>query len=145
MRCPATIATPAREARPGLTWDEAADLIVCTCELMVVNVETSRRFQIAPYGQKIRQGISAAFAQLRGQLTPQQRMKEMQAQAIRAGSNSRNRGIERGQSRWYVGTMGLPGKECVIVATRAEWFQAERHPAIESVAQVLVEKCAPTP
>jgi hypothetical protein len=62
--CPADIKTPARAAgapvddvvgvRPGMTYEEAANIVLCTNDLMVVQPENSRGFQVQTYGQTIR-------------------------------------------------------------------------------------------
>ena len=88
VRCPAKIKSAARAAqapvddivgvRPGLTYEEAANLVLCTNDLMVVQNETSRGFNINTYGATLRQGFAARFAEPRVQKTSQQYMKEMQ-------------------------------------------------------------------
>ena len=61
VRCPARIATPAPAAgsptvdviglRPGLTYDEAANIVLCDNPLMVVTEEKFRGFDIDSGGQ----------------------------------------------------------------------------------------------
>ena len=48
--------------------------------------------------------------------------------------------MKPGESKWYVGTIGLPGKERVINAAREEWFAEGRNPTMESVEQALLKK-----
>ena len=48
--------------RPGMTYDEAANVILCTNDLMVVQAD-SRGFQIKTFGQTLRQGFNARFAE----------------------------------------------------------------------------------
>ena len=70
--CPADINTPAPPTgapvddvvgvRPGLTWEEAANVVMCTNDLLVVKADTTRGFQMQTYGQNIRQGFNARFA-----------------------------------------------------------------------------------
>lgn len=149
VRCPAKVATPARPAgapvddvvgvRPGLTYEEAANIVLCTNDLMVVN-ETGRSFQIQTYGQKLRQGFQAAFAKERVQRTPEQIMRDLSDSAMARGSNRVVRDVRPGESRWYVATMGLPGKERVISAAREEWFEEGRYPTLASVEEALVAK-----
>ena len=70
--CPARVATKARDSkapvddvlgvRPGLTYEEAANLVLCSHDLMVVQAD-GRGFQIKTYGETLRQGFSARLAQ----------------------------------------------------------------------------------
>src|SRR6202008_4554327 len=72
--CPARVATKSRDAkapvddvlgvRPGLTYEEAANLVLCSHDLMVVQAD-GRGFQIKTYGETLRQGFSARLAQPR--------------------------------------------------------------------------------
>jgi hypothetical protein len=147
--CPAHIASAARGAdqpvidvlgvRPGLTYDEAANVVLCSNELMVV-ANDGRGFQLQTFGEKLRQGFSAAFAEPRVEKTSQQIMQEMQESAL---SRSGNRVVDEnmeGKSKWYVGTIGMPGEERVINAAREEWFVKGRNPTMDSVEQALLKK-----
>lgn len=150
VRCPAKIKTPARASntpvddvvgvRPGITFDEAANVVMCTHELMVVATDAGRRFNIQTYGQTIRQGFSARFAEPRVQKTSQQIMKEMQDDMLARSGNARRDDMKPGQAKWYVSTMGVPGEERVIAAAREEWFEEGRNPTMDSVAQALSKK-----
>jgi YD repeat-containing protein len=150
IKCPARLQTPARAAdapvdavvgvRPGLTYDEAANVVMCTDELMVVTLNNSRHFNIQTYGQTIRQGMSGRIAKERVQKTGKQIMQEMQDNAMARGTNRVVRDVLPGESKWHVGTMGLPGEERVINAAREEWFAADRKPPIASVEKALIDK-----
>ncbi len=148
--CPADIDTPARAAsapvddvvgvRPGMTYEEAANVVMCTGDLMVVTADNSRGFNMQTYGQTIRQGFSARPAKPRVEKTSKQIMQEMQDDMIARGGNARRQDMQPGESKWYVGTMGLPGQERVINAAREEWFAEGRNPTIASVEQALLKK-----
>lgn len=150
VSCPAKIQTPARAAdmpvddvvgvRPGLTYDEAANLILCSDELMVVTLNNSRHFGIQTYGQSVRQGMSGRIAKERVQKTGEQIMREMQANAMARANNAVVRDMQPGEAKWHVGTMGLPGQERVIQVAREEWFAADRKPPLASVEQALRDK-----
>jgi hypothetical protein len=152
--CPARVATKARDSRapvddvlgvrPGLTYEEAANLVLCTNDLMVVTAD-GRGFQIKTYGETLRQGFSARLAQPRVEKTSKQIMQEMQDYTIGRSGNRVNEDMKPGDSKWYVGTIGVPGKERVINVAREEWFAEGRNPTMESVEQALLKKYgAPT-
>jgi len=154
LKCPARPKTPSRAqgapvddvvgVRPGMTYDEAVDVVLCTHELLVAG-DAARSFQIPTYGQKLRQGFVATFARERVQKTSQQILREMQDGAMARGSNRAVRDVNPGEAKWYVATMGLPGQERVISAAREEWFEAGRQPTAASVEQALASKYgAPT-
>ena len=148
--CPADIDTPARAAsapvddvvgvRPGLTYEEAANVVMCTGELMVVTADNSRGFNMQTYGQTIRQGFTARPAKPRIEKTSKQIMQEMQDDMIARGGNARRQDMQPGESKWYVGTMGMPGQERVVNAAREEWFAEGRNPTVASVEQALLKK-----
>lgn len=150
VRCPAKIKTPARAkeapvddimgVRPGLAYEEAANLVMCTHDLLVVNADTSRRFNINTYGQTIRQGFGAAFAEAKVHKDARDYMRELNASAMARGSNAARNNDKPGQSAWYVATMGLPGEERVVSLAREEWFEEGRNPTRESVEQALIKK-----
>jgi YD repeat-containing protein len=150
LKCPPAVATPARAAgspvddivgvRPGLTYDEAAALVTCSNELLVVSEDTRRGFQVQTYGQKLRQGFNARFAEAKVEKTSKQIMAEMQDAAMARGTNRRVRDVLPGQAKWYVATMGLPGQERVLSAAREEWFAEGRNPTRASVEQALQDK-----
>ena len=75
VNCPPKIATAARAAaapvddvvgvRPGLTYEEAVNVVLCDNQMLVMSAATDRGFQIQTYGQTIRQGFNARFAEAR--------------------------------------------------------------------------------
>lgn len=150
IACPADIESPARAVnapvddvvgvRPGLTFEEAANVVMCAGELLVVSPASTRGFNIKTYGASIRQGFSARFAEDRIEKTSQQIMKEMQDEAMSRSGNAVRADMKAGQAKWYVTTMGLPGKERVIAVAREEWFAEGRNPTMDSVAQALIKK-----
>jgi hypothetical protein len=150
VRCPARIKSAERAAqapvddivgvRPGLTYEEAANLVLCTNDLMVVQDDRSRGFNINTYGQTLRQGFSARFAEPRIQKSSQDYLKEMNDDFIARSGNARRDDSRPGESHWYVGTMGMPGQERVISAGREEWFAAGKNPTMTSVEQALLKK-----
>ncbi|MEJ1962317.1 MAG: hypothetical protein WDO56_12545 [Gammaproteobacteria bacterium] len=152
VRCPARIETQARDpkapvddvlgVRPGMTYEEAANVVLCSHDLMVVQPD-SRGFQIQTYGATLRQGFTGRIAQPRVEKTSRQIMQEMQDNAISRGGNRVNEDMKPGESKWYVATIGLPGKERVINAAREEWFAEGRNPTVESVEQALLKKYGP--
>jgi hypothetical protein len=149
VKCPAKIATtrPADApvvdvlgVFPGMTWDEAANTVLCTHDLLVVQQDNGRRFNIQTYGQTLRQGFSARFAEPHVEKTSRQIMQEMQDSAMARGSNRVVRDMQPGQAKWYVSTMGVPGEERVIAAAREEWFEEGRNPTLTSIEEALVKK-----
>lgn len=149
VRCPARIETKPRDAkapvndvlgvRPGMTYEEAANLVLCSNDLMIVQAD-GRGFQIKTYGETLRQGFSGRLAQPRVEKTSKQIMAEMQDYTIGRSGNRVSEDMKPGDSKWYVGTIGLPGKERVINAAREEWFAEGRNPTMESVEQALRKK-----
>jgi hypothetical protein len=149
LDCPPKIKTPARNpqapiddvqgVRPGLTYEEAASLVMCTHDLMVVQAD-GRGFQLPANGKDIRQGFSARFAEPRVVKTSEQYMQEMNEEFMARSGNAVRRDMKPGQSKWYVGTIGMPGEERVINAAREEWFEEGRQPTIASVEQALLKK-----
>jgi hypothetical protein len=147
--CPARIKSPSRDAkapvddvlgvRPGLTYEEAANVVLCTNDLLIVQPD-SRGFQIQTYGQTLRQGFTATFAKPRVEKSSKQIMQELQDEAMGRGGNRVTHDVLPGQSKWYVGTMGLPGQERVINVAREEWFEEGRSPTLASLEQALIKK-----
>jgi hypothetical protein len=149
VHCPAKVKTAARDAkapvddvlgvRPGMTYEEAANVVMCTHDLMVVQPD-SRGFNIKTYGATIRQGFDGRLAQPRIEKTSKQIMQEMQDSAFGRSGNRVNEDMKPGQSKWYVGTMGVPGQERVINVAREEWFAEGHNPTMDSVEQALIKK-----
>jgi hypothetical protein len=132
--------------RPGMTYEQAANIVMCTDDLMVVSGPVARGFEIQTYGQTVRQGFTAALAEDRINKTSKEIMAEMQDSAMARGTNrAMDRGAMHGKVSWFVGTMGLPGQEVVISAARENWFADGKQPTMESVGQALIDKYgAPT-
>jgi hypothetical protein len=151
VHCPADLpavpqGTPVDDVvgvRPGLTYEEAADAVMCSDPLLVVTPETGRGFDIQTYGQTLRQGFSAHFAEARVQKTGQQIVQEMERNAMDRGMNAVHEDMKPGQSKWFVTTMGMPGQEKVIGAAREQWFDEGRNPTVDSVTQSLIDKYGP--
>jgi hypothetical protein len=149
IKCPAKVqttrpsGTPVDDVvsvRPGMTWDEAVNVVLCSHDLLVVTPETRRGYTMQTYGQALRQGFNARFAEPRVRKSSQQILAEMQDAAIARGSNRAVRDVQPGQAKWYVSTMGLPGEERVISAAREEWFETDRFPTMASVSKALQDK-----
>lgn len=153
VHCPAKISEPAPAGgpvidvvglRPGISFDEAVNVVLCDNPLLVVDPDNSRGFNVNSYGQKIRQGFSASFAEARVEKTGRQIMQEMENDAIARGMNARTEDMKAGQIKYYVSTMGVPGQEKVIYATREEWFAEGKNPTVDSVTEALKKKYGPT-
>ncbi len=148
--CPARIKTAARDAkapvddvvgvRPGITYEEAANVVLCTDKLMVVQPDGSRGFQIKTFGETLRQGFEARLAEAQVHKSSKQMMQEMQDDALARGGNAVRHDMKAGQSKWFVATMGAPGQERVISVAREEWFQDGKNPTMASVEQALLKK-----
>jgi len=150
VKCPAKIESAARAAgapvddvlgvRPGMSWDEAANAVMCSHELLVVKPDTSRRINLETFGQTIRQGLSARFAEPRIEKSSQQIMRDMQNDMMARSTNAVREDMKPGQAKWYVSTMGVPGGERVIAVSREEWFAEGKSPPLAGVEQALAEK-----
>ncbi len=150
LRCPAKVKMPTRAngapvddvvgVRPGMSYDEATNVVLCTQDLLVAQPDTSRRFNINTYGQTLRQGFSARFAEPRVQKTSKQIMADMQRDFMARSNNAVRQDMKPGQSKWYVSTMGTPGEERVIAVAREEWFEEGSNPTLDSIEQALLQK-----
>jgi hypothetical protein len=150
LKCPPKLATHARAAdapvddivgvRPGLTYDEAVDLVTCSHDLMVTVADNRARFNIPTHGQNVRQGFHGRFAKERVQKSGQEIMKEMQAGAMARMNNAVVRDVAPGEAKWFVGTMGTPGGERVTDVSREEWFAEGKQPTVASVEKALIDK-----
>jgi hypothetical protein len=129
--------------RGGQTLEDARVRVLCSHPLLVATETPGRGFEIATYGQTLRQGFEARFAKPRVERSSQQIMKDMQDEAMGRGLNRRQQDVGPGQSKWYVGTLGMPGEERVISVAREEWFEADRQPTVASVLQALAGKYGP--
>jgi hypothetical protein len=156
VHCPARIATPAPAAgsptvdviglRPGLTYDEAANVVLCDNPLMVVTEEKYRGFDVESGGQSWRKGFTGTYAQAASTLSPEEQMQETlrQASARSAGARAPDE-VNPGESRVYVSTIGLPGQERVISASRRERYADDSRPTLTTIAAALTGKYgAPT-
>jgi hypothetical protein len=150
VKCPAKTKLPKRAAnmpvddvvgvRVGMSYEEAANAVMCTHELLVVSDAGNRGFRIETFGTKLRQGFVASYAKPRvtQHKTSRDYMREWQEQSIARASN-RATPREPG-ARWFVATMGLPEQEQVISVYRNELYEPERAPALDSVRAALLEK-----
>lgn len=126
--------------RPGMALDEAANVILCDDPHLVVKENSSRGYDMNTYGQHIRQGFDAKFAEARIVKTSAQIMQDMQDDAMRRGGNAYVAPLQPGQMRYYVSSMGMPGQERVLSVAREEYFAAGKLPTVDSVKQALVAK-----
>ncbi|WP_148276604.1 hypothetical protein [Sphingobium sp. SYK-6] len=149
VSCPPRIATqrPAGApvddvvgVRPGMSWDEAANVVQCDNPMLVVTENSSRKYRIETHGAKIRHGFDAKFAEARVEKTGQEIVREMQRDAMRRANNAYEAPLQPGQTRYYVGTMGLPGQERVISVAREEYYPEGQSPTVASVEQALIAK-----
>jgi len=153
LRCPAKVQSPPRPAdapvddvlgvRPGMDYDEAANTVLCTHELLVLQLDASRGFNLKTQGQKLRQGFGARFAEPRVEWNAKRAQAEMMDSALARSGNAVRDDLKPGQVKWYVGTMGLPGQERVVNVAREERFQAGANPTIALVEQSLLNKYGP--
>jgi len=147
VTCPATTASPPRAAdspvddvvgvRPGMSYEEAAATIMCTHDLLVIQPDAPRTVQMNTYGQSIRQGFYARFAEPKINKSGKEIVQEMQERASARGLNKIVRDVKPGQAKWYVGTMGMPGNERVINVAREEWFEEGRNPPVAKIDEAL--------
>jgi hypothetical protein len=145
--CPADVETPARAegapvddvvgVRPGLSYDEAVNLVLCSHDLLVLQTG-GRMFNIQTFGQELRQGFTARFAE--AEKSYDEIRKEMEQGFMERAGNAVTQDMLPGQSKWYVGAMGLPGQERVIAVAREEWFAEGKNPTLASVEQALIGK-----
>jgi hypothetical protein len=149
LKCPAKISTPPRPTntpvddvvgvRTGMTLEDAANVVMCSNELTVVKIGSSRQFRVNTYGQALRQGFTAQTAEPYQEKSSQQILREMQSQTI-SSAGARQGTLLPGQSRWHVGTMGMPGREVVYSVSREEVYDEGRNPTMASVAEALKKK-----
>jgi YD repeat-containing protein len=150
VKCPAKTKLPKRGAnapvddvvgvRIGMSYEEAANAVMCTHELLIVGEAGNRGFRIETYGTKLRQGLVASYAKPRvtQHKTSRDYMREWQEQSIARASNRATK-REPG-ARWFVATMGLPAQEQVISVYREELYEPERAPTVDSVREALLKK-----
>lgn len=150
LRCPANVTFPSRPEnqpvddlmgiRPGMAYDEAANAILCTDELLAMSTRERRGFDLRSHGIKLRQGFEIKPAQADEPMTQEAAMARMREESRQRNNFVRVRDVPPGHSKWAVGTMGLPGEEKVINVIREQWFETERKPPITKVEHALVEK-----
>lgn len=149
VRCPAKAATQRPASAPvddvtgiraGMSWDEAVNFVLCDNPMMVVTENTGRNFNINTFGQHVRQGFDGKFAQARVVKSSQQIFQDMQREEVQRENNAYIAPLQPGQSRYYVSTMGLPGKEQVLSVAREEYYPDNKQPTVDSVKQALIGK-----
>lgn len=148
VRCPAKVATarapgPAIDVVgvwPGMTFNEAANVVLCDNPLLVVTEAKDRGFNIETFGVPVRQGFIGMFAEPRVAKTSEQIVKDLQDDAMRRGLNTYVAPLKPGQSRYFVSTMGMPGQERVIAVAREEYYPEGKLPSIDSLKQALIAK-----
>ena len=151
VKCPAGVATPAPAGpatdvvgiRPGQTYEEAANQVLCDNPLLIVREVKDRGFNIETYGAPVRQAFVGAFAEPRVAKSSEEIVKDMQDAAMRRGLNTYVAPLKPGQSRYFVSTMGTPGQERVIAVSREEYFPEGKLPSVGSVKQALITKYGP--
>ena len=129
--------------RPGMGYDEAANAVLCSHDLLVMQFDSTRGFNIKTYGQKPRHGFGARFAEPRVEWSAKRAKMESMDDIVARSGNAARDDMKPGQAKWYVGTMGLPGQERVINVAREERFEAGASPTIASVEQALLGKYGP--
>ena len=151
LSCPARVASMKRAdnapvddvlgVRPGLTYEEALNAVLCTHDLLVSAPATGRGFDLkAPDARSVRQGFSAAFAEPHVVKSSRKIMQDMQIESMARGGNAVHEDLKPGQARWFVATMGLPGRERVLSVAREERFASEQSPTIDTVMGALMKK-----
>lgn len=154
LTCPAKIVSPARAdnepvddvlgVRPGLSYEEALNAVLCTHELLVATPAINRGFNLkAPEARTVRQGFGAVFAEPHVVKTSRQIMQEMQIETLARGGNAVREDLKPGQVKWFVSTMGSPGNERVLSVAREERFAADENPTIDKVLGALLKKYGP--
>lgn len=129
--------------RPGMSYDEAVNLVLCSHDLLVLQLDATRGFNIKTYGHKPRHGFGARFAEPRVEWTAKRAQAESLDQMLARSGNAARDDLKPGQAKWYVGTMGLPGQERVINVAREERFDTGANPTIASIEQALLAKYGP--
>jgi hypothetical protein len=150
VKCPAKVASraPKLDAAidvvgvwPGMKHEEAENVVLCSHELLITG-PTRRTFSLQTYGQTVRQGFEAGFAQPKVNVQKSSRdyRREWEQRSTAIASNRSASRMEPGSARWYVGTMGMPGEERVINVARQERYEEGKHPTAASVRAALIKK-----
>lgn len=127
--------------RPGLGYEEAMNVVLCTQDLLVATDEKGRGFDLkVPQPQSVRQGFSARMAEPRVVRTGKQIVQEMQRDAMARGANAVREDLKPGQMKWFVATMGVPGKETVLGVAREERFASDQAQTVANVTAALLKK-----
>jgi hypothetical protein len=126
--------------RPGLTYDEAVNAVLCSHEMLVM-LPITRGFDLQTYGHTLRQGFTARFAER--EKSSKEYMDEISGSFSARSGNAVTQDMLPGQSKWYVTAMGMPEAERVIHVAREEWFEEGRNPTMASVEQALIKKYGP--
>ncbi len=129
--------------RPGMSYDDALNQVLCSHDLLVMQLDITRSFNIKTYGQKPRHGFGARFAEPRVEWSAKRAKMESVDDIVARSGNAARYDMKPGQAMWYVGTMGLPGQERVINVAREERFEAGASPTITSIEQALLKKYGP--
>ena len=127
-------------ARPGMTYEEAFNVVLCTHAFLVPQLDPTRGFTIQSYGQKLRQGFGARSAAPRVERTAKRVSADSLDDMLARGGNAVREDLQPGQAKWFVGTLGLPGQERVINVAREERFEAGANPTVSSVEKALLDK-----
>jgi hypothetical protein len=153
VSCPAKIKSAPRATgapvddvlgvRPGMGYDEALNAVLCTHDLLVMQADANRGFNLKTYGQKLRHGFGARFAEPRVEWSAKRAQAEMMDNALARSGNAARDDLKPGQAKWYVGTMGLPGQERVVNVAREERFEPGASPTMASIEQALLNKYGP--
>ena len=153
VRCPAKIKSAPRASgapvddvlgvRPGMSYDEAVNQVLCSHDLLVMQLDVTRGFNLKTQGQKLRHGFGARFAEPRVEWSAKRAKIESMDDIVARSGNAARDDMKPGQAKWYVGTMGLPGQERVINVAREERFDVGASPTIASVEQALLNKYGP--
>ncbi|ODT83932.1 hypothetical protein [Phenylobacterium sp. SCN 70-31] len=148
VRCPARVKTPGRAAgapvddvlgiRPGLTLDEAINIVRCEDKTLEVKV-AERGFDLNTYGAKLRQGFHTTPKE--PELSGEEALEQMRQRQMDRSLN-RSRDAAPGQA-FTVSAIGLPGEETVIGVWRTQRFEPEKNPPIDSLVAALTEKYGP--
>jgi hypothetical protein len=129
--------------RPGMAYDEAVAMVLCSHDLLVLQLDATRGFNLKTQGQTLRHGFGARFAEPRVEWTAKRAQAESLDQMLARSGNATRDDMKPGQAKWYVGTMGLPGQERVINVAREERFEPGANPTIASIEQALLAKYGP--
>lgn len=150
LRCPAPSPAPRPAgaavddilgARPGMSYDDAVRIILCTDPQLVKKDDNSRGVRFDARGVKLRLAFEALPAER--EKTGKEIMDEMQGRSRDRAAHRRAADLEPGQSRWFVTTAGAPGEEKVLHLARRERFTSDKAPTVALLERALIEKYGP--